>query len=552
MQSTKFIILALFACIARPLVAQNITAFEDFNVVPMESDKILAHTTVLVDGRKIIAVGPARSVSIPKNCEVVKGHGKRYLIPGLADMHTHIDEQEDLLLLVASGVTTMLNMGHANGQFITTTRQSVNEGKTLGPYTFAGFWIDGVPESNGFYVTKPEDAKAAVESAHKLGYEFIKAYSLVSPECFRAICATAKGLGMPVVGHGQRNLDFREAAETGLCMLAHAEEYFYTYFAKGKGPEAIPDAVQITKETGLTVTANLSAYHVMAAQWGKPDVLKKLMEDPDVKNLRPENRDQWEGSELARNKGSLDKRVPFLDTLVKSLQDAGVPLLAGTDTPGIPGLPPGKSLRTELELLVKAGLTPYEALSCATRNAGGFISGVLPNQEKFGHVAVGERADLVILDGNPLKDIANVNSMEGVVVAGKYLPKSKLDSMVREQSRRFEAEVALQKEFEASLKANGLAKTAVDFSQPRGKIALREHYLNNLGYACLGAKKIKQAVTLFQLNVKLHPESANVYDSLGEALLASGDKEAGRKAYAKAAELDPTNSNAAKIAAEKD
>jgi tetratricopeptide (TPR) repeat protein len=135
------------------------------------------------------------------------------------------------------------------------------------------------------------------------------------------------------------------------------------------------------------------------------------------------------------------------------------------------------------------------------------------------------------------------------MVAGKYLSRSELDSRVLAQATKFEAELALQKAFEAELSAKGLDKTVAEFSHPKNGVVLREGFLNNLGYGVMGQKKVPQAVTLFELNVKLHPQSANVYDSLGEAYLAAGDKKRGLKCYARAASLDPTNATAAKIVA---
>jgi len=231
--------------------------------------------------------------------------------------------------------------------------------------------------------------------------------------------------------------------------------------------------------------------------------------------------------------------------MVAGLDHAGVGIIAGTDMLIPYGLP-GFGLHDELALYVQAGLAPLAALQTATYNAARFLG----KEKEMGTVERGKIADLVLLDANPLKDIKNTTRIAAVVYDGKLFPKSSIVAMLAHAealaSRKSVAETLSktinEKDIESAIKQyHELRATQPD------KYDFGEDELNSLGYQLLGAKQIKAAIQVFQLNVEVYPESFNTYDSLGEAYMANGDKESASKNYKKSLELNPKNANAVEM-----
>src|SRR5262245_28166140 len=142
-----------------------LTAFVDVQLVPMDRERVVAHQTVLVRGNTLLAVGAVDRLKVPPQAARVAGQGTAYLLPGLADMHTHVMRTEDLLPYTANGVTTILHMGGAPAELVDHIRDSIDAGETVGPQIFFAFMIDGSPALSRFYVRTPEQARAAVQLA---------------------------------------------------------------------------------------------------------------------------------------------------------------------------------------------------------------------------------------------------------------------------------------------------------------------------------------------------------------------------------------------------
>jgi hypothetical protein len=236
-------------------------------------------------------------------------------------------------------------------------------------------------------------------------------------------------------------------------MVAHTEEYLYTVFFKpgsdpgnrAPSPNQIPDAIAFTKRYGAFVTADLNTYATIARQWGKPAVVDDFLGMPEVRYLDPDDRISWRGGSYTSRKGGLSARLAFLKLFTKSLSDAGVPLITGTDTPAILGLIPGYSLRQDLHALEEAGLTRYEALSAATRTPGEFIAKAKPGSQMFGTVTVGERADLVLSDANPLDDLSTLEKPSGVMANGRWYSATELQRLLDGVAAKYEAAARLQR-----------------------------------------------------------------------------------------------------------
>lgn len=419
------------------------TLFEHVNVVPMDRERVLRDQSVLVEGNVIKAIGPR--LRRPQGAVVVDGGGTRYLSPGLADMHVHSTTSRDMVLFLANGVTTVLNMGGARAEFVDQVVPGLNRGERPGPHVYLALRVDGTPEYGQLVVATPEQARAVVSLAKTNGYDFIKVYNNLAPDVFQAFIDAGKREGIPVVGHGVTRVGVERQVAAGQLMVAHAEEYLYTVFfpagadVGNRAPrlDQIPDAVSFTRRAGAFVTTDLNTYATIARQWGKPEVVKGYLARPEVRFLDPDDRISWRAAGYDEQSGSLDDRLAFLKVFTKALADAGIPILSGTDTPSLPGLVPGFSLQQNLHALEQAGLTRFQALSTATRTPGEMLAVAKPGSICFGVVAVGCRADLILSEKNPLDTLSTLQSPVGVMVTGRWHDAADLHALLEGVARKY-------------------------------------------------------------------------------------------------------------------
>lgn len=411
-------------------------AFVDVNLVPMDREGVIPHQTVVVEGRRISAVGPA-TMQVPIHSVRVEGYGRLYLMPGLSDMHSHASEESDFTLYVANGVTTILTLG--TPESFLATRRKLNAGKMLGPTAYAAFFVDGDPPVDpSFFSVKGEDAaRSAVDRAKAEGYEFIKVYNNLGSTEFHAILEEARRQRLAVVGHAVRSVELKDAMNAGQVMVVHGEEYIYMYFHRSRDLALVKQAVDFTRAAGAYVIPNLSAYEAISVQWGKPEQVEKFLSRPEASYLTPCRRRDWQHADYVVRSGTLAGNLEFLRQFTKALSDAGVPLALGTDSPNIPGMFPGYSIHDDLRNMVQSGLTPYQALAAGTRVAGELIKKYVPGAESFGTVQVGNRADLLLLNRNPLDSVENVREPVGVMAAGHWMPASFLHERLDDFAKTF-------------------------------------------------------------------------------------------------------------------
>jgi hypothetical protein len=244
---------------------------------------------------------------------------------------------------------------------------------------------------------------------------------------------------MPVVGHGVRSVGLPESLFRGQVMVAHAEEFFYTSFGYKPDVAAIPDVVEKTYESQAYVTPNLSTYETIAAQWGKPAKVEEHLRDPRTRFLSLSSLGVWVNKDYARQSGDLGPTLEFLRTFTKALAERGVPLMTSTDSPVIPGLWPGDSLHEDLRTLLEIGLTPFQALTAATRVPGEFITAFLPGSAPRGVVAPGMQADLLLVAGNPLESLDTLHDPLGVMHGGHWKTAAELDALLEANAARISA-----------------------------------------------------------------------------------------------------------------
>ena len=551
--------------------ASQVTAFLHVDVIPMHQDGILRNQTVLVQAGKITAIGSASTVAIPRNARRIEAKGK-YLIPGLTDAHVHLLSENEFPLYLANGVTTVFNLDGRPAHLL--WRQQVTSGELLGPTIFTTGPIFTRAR------TAEEDVRLVDEQA-AAGYDGVKVYNSVSREEYPALIAEAKKKGMLLMGHVARRPDFEMTIHSGQS-IAHLEEFTYTYFNPQHDDNyrhivfdesKIPAVAKETAAAGIFVIPTLFTYATIVQEATELD---RFLANPDLKYDAPWTIVSFQPAQNGYTNGFKPDDYPiirnslaFQRKLVKALQDAGVPLLSGTDSPDV-GPISGFSVHEELRELANDGLTPFQVLQTSTLNAARYFH----KSDEFGTIEVGKRADLVLLDQNPLQDISNTRKIAGVMVRGRWLPKPELARMVatvpgsyekdeRDIERLLETDPAGAEKYIASrdplnklsglvisnlVERHGFPKlkeivTGIRKTNPKSPL-VAEAAINGLGYSLLAREKYADAIAVLRMNTEDFPQSANTFDSLAEACFKSGDATQALTNYKKALEINSKYPNA--------
>lgn len=422
------------------------------HVVPMDREIVLKDQVVLVEGGRIAAVGPAGDVEVPAGAQVVDGAGQ-WLIPGLADMHVHLWATSDCALFLANGVTTVRNMFGSALQL--QWRREIESGERLGPRIYtAGPIIDGSPPiwPGSTVVTDPAAADAVVLAQKAAGYDFIKVYSNLTAEAHAALLKAATRHGMRAMGHVPMAVPIGDAIAGGQASCEHLTGLLEACQRDGSplfgkvSMRNAPEAWKFCDESKVAAVAESAAAGglwncptlVVLQKWAKGGDADALLARPEMRFVAPSVKASWASPAmyLARMPDEFiaANRAAGADRLraVRLLHEAGAPLLAGTDL-GNPYVVAGWSLHEELANLVAAGLSPYEALRAATADAAKFMGAA----GEWGTIEVGARADLVLLDGDPLADVGAAGTPSGVVVRGRWLPAAELAHMLEDVASSF-------------------------------------------------------------------------------------------------------------------
>lgn len=413
-------------------------AFVGVDVVPMDREGVLRAQTVIVRKETIVAMGP--TVAVPPGARVIDGHGK-FLVPGLADMHAHLLRESDLLLYLARGVTTVRNMWGAPVHLA--WRDRIAHGQLLGPTIHtAGPIVDGDPpvHDGSLVVRDAASADAAIALHRKLGYDFVKVYSNLPLPAFERLVVAAESARLTVVGHVPRPVGFERAIDAGQRSVEHLTA-FSEALQKADSPVAGKfDRASRAKKLDYVDEAKipLLAKHihdrgaficptrVVMAGDESPASLETRLARPEMKYVGAFDRVILE-SEVHRSPERVAegaRSLAFADRMIAALHEAEARIVVGTDT-GNPFVIPGFSVHEELALLVHDGLSPYEALAAGTRAAAELLG-----KDDFGAIAVGKRADLLLVDGDPLTDVRALDRIDAVVARGRFLGKSELATLL--------------------------------------------------------------------------------------------------------------------------
>ncbi len=507
-------------------------AFVGVHVLPMTEEHVLRDQTVLVEDGRIARLGPVGEIELPAGVTRIEGRG-RFLIPGLVDSHVHCLDEGDLFVYLANGVTTVRNLKGLPWHL--ELRERIASGEILGPR-----FLTSGPFVNEPRVRTVEDVQLAVAEQLEAGYDCIKIHGDLTLAAYEALLEEAAMAGIPVIGHAPRNLPIERVLEKrGQIEISHAEEYLYTYFDRlpgGVSAEAIEKIAKATAEAGIAVTPNLVAYRLIVRQI---EDLERELAQPELAWVAPPGGRSWK-PDLNRyahdfapdDAAPMAERYALLERFTKALQAAGVRLLAGSDAMN-PVAVPGFSLHQELELLVAAGLTPYQALRTATASAGEFLG------DGAGRVAAGAPADLVLLAENPLESILRSRAIEGVLVRGRWLSKDALESGMKELA----SDYAREESFMSRFTRDGFDASLAYMHELRAKdpeaFVFRSEGIESLAllFSLMGNHSAARETA--ELAVEEFPTRWTAWTRLAEACLALEDEAAARTALERALTLHP-------------
>ncbi|MGA8405991.1 MAG: amidohydrolase family protein [Candidatus Acidiferrales bacterium] len=380
-------------------------------------------SVVLVEKGRIVAAGPKSRVKIPGGTQKIDARGK-FILPGLWDMHAHFEQVEWGPIYLATGATTVRDCGN-EFEFITAVRDAIAGGRGLGPRILAAGIVDGSgPLAIGVArVDTPEEAKMWVDKYHAAGFQQMKIYSSVKLEEVKDVAEEAHRLGMSVTGHVPEGLNAYQVIEAGQDQINHVpyiadimipplpENATRTDRLNAEAnidlnsPEA-NKAIAFLVQHGTVLDDTVALFEFFTASSARPPVSI----EPGVAKVAPELQAILaETGPPSPNAAVHEKLVQKYIEIIGALHRAGVPIVAGTDQ-----TVPGYSLYRELELYVQAGFTPMEAIQAATI----VPARVLGFDTELGTVEAGKRADVIIVDGNPLENIHNIRKVEFVITNG--------------------------------------------------------------------------------------------------------------------------------------
>jgi imidazolonepropionase-like amidohydrolase len=434
MKTTFFRSLGLLSVLPSVSIAatpvSSVVAFVDVTVVPMDSERTLPKQTVIVKGDRITEVGPTGSITVPLGAQRIDGVGK-FLIPGLAEMHGHNPSigsppemfENVFFLFVANGVTTVRSMLGFSGQL--EWREKARRGEIISPNLYlAGPSFTG----NGpTATTTPQQAIERVRTQKAEGWDLLKVHPGLKLEVYDAMAKTAKEVGIEFSGHIPADVGLVRAIDRGQRTVDHLDGYI-EHLAAQRGPidpAKLAEIVKKTRDTGTWVVPTMVLWDTILGSARVED----LAAFPELKYMPASMVENWKTSYARKvsaagfNAAEAKNIAANRRGLLKALADGGANIIFGTDAPQQFSVP-GFSVHREMKAMKDAGMSNFAILQSATKSVGDYYRTV----DRFGTVAPGQRADLVLLNADPLQDLGNVAKRAGVMVRGKWIPEAEIQA----------------------------------------------------------------------------------------------------------------------------
>lgn len=426
------------AAVREPAAIAAPTAFVGVNVLPMDSERTLRDQTVIIRDGRVAEIGPAASMQVPAGAQRINADGK-FLIPGFAEMHAHIpppqaNEQfgatyvEDILFLyLANGVTTLRGMlGHPSHLVL---RERAAKGEIWSPRIRTSG-----PSLNGQSVASPEAAVRMVAEQKAAGYDLVKLHPGLTRAEFDSIDAAADRAGLPYGGHVSEDVGLRRALEAGQSSVDHLDGYVDALLPYPPAPgtagffglalidraerSRLPALARATRDAGVWNVPTQSLIEHLTG----PEPAEALAQRPEMRYMPPATVKQWVAAkqQILGSPGFTPAAgrnfIQLRRDIIGALHAAGAGLLLGSDAPQVFNVP-GFAIHHELPMMVASGLSPFEALVAGTRSPAEYFG----EAADWGTVQPGRRADLVLLDANPLQNVANASRIAGVMMGGRWL-----------------------------------------------------------------------------------------------------------------------------------
>ena len=422
--------LAALASPAWHVAADTVVAFVDVTVLPMDAERRLEHQTVIVVGGRISAMGPAATATVPAGATRIDGRG-RFLMPGFAEMHAHLPNpatappgivERVLFLYVANGVTTARGM--LGNPLHLALRDSIARGRLLGPRLF----VAG-PALGGNSVPTPGDGARMAREQRAAGYDHLKIQEGLSAEAYDSIVAAARAAGIRFAGHVPDAVGVTRVLAAGQASVDHFDNYAATLDADGAVSDGeIAALVAATRAAGAWVVPTMALWETFRSA----EPVETLRQRPELRYVPRQWVDNWATAvgnmrTNAPDPASGARELEIRRRVLKAAADGGVGILFGTDSPQLFSVP-GFSIHREARIMAATGLTPFQILASGTRNVADYYGA----RDDFGTVAPGRRADLILLDADPLVDVANLERRAGVMVAGRWLPETEIQARLAE------------------------------------------------------------------------------------------------------------------------
>jgi Amidohydrolase family len=417
----------------RELQDPGTIAFTNVNVVPMDTERVLMRRTVLIRQGRISAIGGS-GMDIPTGTTRIDGTG-RYLMPGLAEMHGHMPggaiEETVMFLYVANGVTTVRGMLGEDQHMV--LRERANSGQIIAPTLYmAG------PSFSDRSVDSPMEAEEKVRLQKTQGWDLLKIHpGLTLPE-YDAMATTAHEVGIRFGGHVPADVGIVHAIEMGQETFDHLDGFveYLDAFDKPLDLDRLDTLISLVKGADAWVVPTMVLWDVAVIGRG----------DTEEMSAYPENR-YWYGtgdgnsleSWARRHRDAASRKPEWSElwasnraTILAALADAGAGILMGTDSPQVFSVP-GFSLHREMQAMSDAGMSTFDILVSGTRAVGEYFQ----RNDTFGTVAVGRRADLLLLNSDPLEGVANIADRAGVMIRGRWIPEDDIQARLAEIEGQF-------------------------------------------------------------------------------------------------------------------
>lgn len=431
-------------------------AIANVDVVAMDGARTLPSRTVVVKDGRIETIAPSASIAIDRMDRVIDGTD-RWLVPALADVHVHFWDPDDATLFIANGIAVVRNMWGA--PFHLDWQRRVDAREVAGPRVVTTSPIvDGVgPSGRPFWqgattLTEARLARDLVEGYAAQGYRQLKAYSLLRPDVLAALGDAARDAGLRLTGHCPSATTFEDAIGAGQSCFEHL-----TAIENGHlRPDAPPPSGGFVPFRTLAAHLDVDAIRSLARRMAGEDVwncpttvvwfgmatpdLRAAFADPRMRYLSQRQLASWDPMNDFRFRAIPDRDAWAAASAVWTerrmecvsiLHGEGAPIIAGTDTPN-PFVVPGFSLHDELANLVRCGMSPYAAIRCATADAARFLG----ERSDWGTIERGRRADLLLVSGNPLRDVGALRDIETMLVNGFVLGRAEIEGMLERLAQK--------------------------------------------------------------------------------------------------------------------